>query len=218
MRTEIAASEGARLRRELSTLGRTFGVFSGNARELQDFLRKHMETAAVFELWNLDNREGFDRFLDEVDRLLHNYLASVASLRDHTRRVWGDHGPNDTKLRAEYEQRKDESFASSPLARFVQQLRNYALHRRLPVAYGTLSWTPETGEVARVVLDRDTLLEWDGWDALARQYLDDAPEQTVIIDLIDEYTQRVVELDEWVRAAFVRGHEAAFADLELVSE
>lgn len=108
----ISRSRGWRLRRELSGVARGYRVFLGNDRELRQFLDAHAQPDAALALWDDSNREGFERFLDEVDRLLHNYLASAASLRDHTRRLWQKYPPADAALAQEYERRAAAAFAS----------------------------------------------------------------------------------------------------------
>jgi hypothetical protein len=71
LEARISACPGWRLGRELSGLARSYKVFLGNDAELRDYLRRHSELPTVLELWSVQNREGFERFLDEVDRLLH---------------------------------------------------------------------------------------------------------------------------------------------------
>jgi len=60
----------------------------------------------------------------EIVCLLHNYLASAKTLIDHTRILVEELYKN-TDFWAEYEARKKETFIDSPLAQFVQNLRNY---------------------------------------------------------------------------------------------
>jgi hypothetical protein len=74
--------QGPRTRADLAGLARSYRLFLGNDRELLAFLTAHEEPPAVLELFALRNRAAFESFLDEVDRLLHNYLASALSLRD----------------------------------------------------------------------------------------------------------------------------------------
>ena len=110
-------------------------MFVGNARQFEAFLAHYdTDVKARLELWDMRNRKGFEAFLDEVDRLFHNFLAAATSLRDHTRRLWQKYPPPDPALAAEYQKRVKQTFADSPLANFVQRLRNYSMHQKLPVA------------------------------------------------------------------------------------
>lgn len=112
--------------------------------------------------------------------------------------------------------RRIVEFRDSPLACFVQQLRNYTLHRRLPIAYGTLSWHQGGQVVSRIGLARDDLAAWEKWTSTARRYLDEAPENIDLLDLVDEYTTRVGAFNDWFGPTFVEGHLAAFDELKLL--
>ena len=142
----------------------------------------------MLEFWDVENAEGFERFLDEVDRLLHNYVTAVCTLRDHTRNVWGAHEPSAALIQAEYRERITETFGT-PQAQFVQRLRNHTVHDRLPIARGHLSWTRDTGAVrSRVILDLEHLRRAVGWTAPARQYLEAASGDIDLLDLVDSYS------------------------------
>jgi hypothetical protein len=54
---------------EIRALDRSRRLFDGNVEELQRFLGEHSQPPRVLELWAMDNRENFDLFLEEVDRL-----------------------------------------------------------------------------------------------------------------------------------------------------
>ena len=72
---KVVASDGWRLRAQLAAVARTSRVFLGNDRELQRYLAAHREPEAALRLWDTRNRDLFERFLDEVDRL-HRSAAS----------------------------------------------------------------------------------------------------------------------------------------------
>jgi hypothetical protein len=116
-------------------------------------------------LWAVQNREGFNRFLDEVERLYHNVAAAALSLRDHSYRVrnhWLQPVPSDT-LREEHDERVRQVFAESRTAQLVLGLRNIVQHRKLPRLRGHAEWRQGEAFTSKVHLDRDDLLEWDGW-------------------------------------------------------
>ena len=207
--------EGARLHSELGGVARTYRVFVGNDREFQAlFAHYDNNVQARLELWDTHNRDGFDAFLDEVDRLLHNYLAAATSLRDHTRRLWRQDPPPDMALTAEYDERVKRTFADSPLANFVQRLRNYMTHSKLPVAQGKFTWEQGSGESSTVALSKAALLEWDDWNVAARAFLDEADDDIDLSDVLRDYTALVHDFNQWFGRAFVEGHLPAFDELE----
>jgi hypothetical protein len=214
LRAKVSACRGWTLQREFAGLARSYKVFLGNDEELSRYLHRHSELPAALELWSVENREGFERFLDEVDRLLHNYVASVGTLRDHTRNVWDRHPPPDPTVLDEYATRKGRTFATSGLAQFVLNLRNYALHNRLPLARGRFSIVPDESFEAIVFLEREELLKWNGWNLHARSYLESASEDVSLSDVVEQYSTTVVEFNTWLGEAFIRGHLDAFDELE----
>lgn len=87
-RAAVAASEGAKLRGELSALSRTYRIFTTNERELRAFFHRYTDDIkSLLELWDISHPHRFEAFLDETDRLLHNYVAAAGSLADHTMRL-----------------------------------------------------------------------------------------------------------------------------------
>jgi hypothetical protein len=212
---ELALTTGPawEFRSEFSSLARSYGLFLGNDRELREYLAENAELRRALELSDENNQAGFERFLDEVDRLLHNYLAAAATLRDHTRRLWKKFTPADPSLVAAYDSRIKTTFDDSPLARLVQDLRNYTLHRRLPIARGHGSFTRSEGMRFRVVLEREELLDWDNLNPKARLYLTSTPHELFLGEIIDAYTYAVQTFNDWFHHVFVDAHHAHFEEL-----
>lgn len=213
-RADIFESPGAPLRKELAAVARSYRLFHGNAAELERFLAQYDDPVARHELWVERNRDCFDAFLDEVDRLFHNFLAAAATLRDHTRNLWDKYPPPDPALTAQYEKRVKEAFADSPLVQFVQRLRNYTSHTKLPLALGRFSWTPEAGEKSTTILPKASLLEWDGWTTTARRFIESHAGDLDLRQILWDYVKCVDEFNQWFGHAFVGGHLPAFDDLD----
>lgn len=211
LREELEGSAELRLVRDLEAIRQTYRVFLGNERELSTFLGKTSEPEVALQLWNLASRPLFNQFLDEVDRLLHNYVAATGSLRDHTRRVWKKYLPA-----ADYEERARVTFAESGACQFVQGLRNYSLHDRLPIAQGHMSWERDKELRTTVKLRRADLLSWSGWNATARAYLIGiADEDLELPAVVTAYTSTVIDFTEWFDAEFRKRRQA---DLDYVEE
>lgn len=213
-RGRIRACGGATLYSELSAVARTYRLFSANERELGGYFARFTETQALLELWDTNHRERFDSHLDEIDRLLHNYLAAAASLRDHSRCLWQKHPPQDASLTAEHDRRIKATFADSPVANFVQKLRNFTLHAHLPVIHGTMSWSADEGTLtSATVLSKGALTEWDGWNAQARVFLAQSDDEIDLLEVVGAYTAAVHDFNRWFGRSFVEGHLAAFDEL-----
>jgi hypothetical protein len=76
----LAAQPGKVYREWLDSLNRAAEVFGGNSSDLEHHLTLFVGTPNLID----DLPEGFDV---EANRLLHNYLASLATLRDVQRMV-----------------------------------------------------------------------------------------------------------------------------------
>jgi hypothetical protein len=195
--------EHSRTRADLAGLARSYRLFLGNDRELQSFLTAHEQPPAVLELWAPRNRVAFEGFLDEVDRLLHNYLASALSLREHTRRVRRKYAQA-AGLEEAYDEHVRQSFLDDPACSFVQGLRNYCLHFRLPIARGQLSGEVTAGEWSMwdsVNLLKSDLLAWENWGPPAKAYLHSAPDKIDLKDVVRQYTAAVTTFHTWFTEA-----------------
>jgi hypothetical protein len=217
MRAGLRQLPGWSVRAEIHGFDRSLRVFAGNADELTGFLRESQEPATAFRLWALDNREGFERFLDEVDRLLHNFVAAAMSLRDHVGPLRRDVLPEDEadSLASDCQARIDDDFTNSPLAQFVLGLRNVTLHDRIPIATGQLSGGYGKPDESRVVLHRSDLLKSQKWSRPAKRYIDAAGDNIGIGDVATDYRTVVVGFHAWFRAALITRHRS---DLEALSQ
>jgi hypothetical protein len=218
LRAEIAATQGAKLQGELSAVGRMYKLFATNESELRKHFERHSSTQAILELWDANHGERFDAFLDETDRLLHNYLAAAASLADHTMRLWCKYPPQDETVIHEYRQRVDETFINAPVANLIQELRNVTVHRQLPVIRGELSGTGpahEDGPSMRAVtgLDKNRLLASGDWKKGAKKYIEEADDPIDVEVVVAEYTAAVHGFNEWFSEAWVGAHRTTFEEL-----
>jgi hypothetical protein len=191
---------GARLKEDLEALSRCSYTFGQNAQELANHVKKFLGSAT------LHARELSDDYVNELVRLLHNYLASVTSLIDAQRVVMRHRWPATTKdERSEFEttdytKKLAATFATGE-AEFMQKLRNYCTHYSIPVpGLGTsMSWEQggPTIRVNTLRLDRDGLLRWDNWGAVAKPYLQQQPQQFDFAPIIERYMASAKVFFQW---------------------
>jgi hypothetical protein len=208
MRDALRKLPGWTIRAEIEAYERSLRVFVGNDRELARFLGEAQDPATAVQLWAIENREGFERFLDEFDRLLHNLLSSAMTLRDHARRLRRKFLPADSgdDLAEQYQARIDTDFVQSPLAQFIEDLRDFTLHRRLPVATGGLSVVPGASFETRIILHPSDLLKSSNWGSLAKRYIESAGDEIVIADALRDYRPVVVTFHQWFCVALRTRH------------
>jgi hypothetical protein len=128
-----------------------------------------------------------------IIRLLHNYLSAAYTLRDHTYKLRDIYG--DTDFGAEYEVKKNEAFADSPLAQFVQRFRNYTLHAGLPLASTSLELDNLQSFIHLNVKHLRSSGEFTG---KARQYLESLGDNVRLDKIIEEHAQVVLDFYKWL--------------------
>ena len=164
-------------------------------------------TIRLLELWS--ERGELYRLLDEVNRLLHNFLASARTLVDHMRvHIRTSHGG--TRFEGQYQEEVEKRFIGTPVTKFVHCLRNYNLHYRIPLVDASMNVSFESaGRVKEmrhsIYLRLDVLRDWDGWDRISTQYLSQA-DTLPIETLADDDMGLITPFFEWFRANDLRVH------------
>ena len=131
----------------------------------------------------------------EITRLLHNFVASVKSLVDHTRRLY-EKLYKPTNLMSTYPDEIKVRFAENELAQFVEGLRNYCMHYQLPAIGTKFGFDVEKGLDSAVSLSRDELLKWNRWEK-GKSYLQGCPSDVPFSDIMAEYFEKVIEFFDW---------------------
>ena len=216
LQEQYQASEGNKVLADINAFGNSFQVFIGNHAEFKAFLEYVNKPDVFLYLWEEAHRERLDEANREVVRLLHNYVSAIFSLVESTR-AFVTKNYSDAEFFEAYKERVKENFAESTLHRFLQGLRNYTMHRRLPATQATLHFSrrDEGGFDFdnSFYLDVDKLREWDGWDQKAREYLKTLDSTVNLSDLIDTYAPTVVSFHQWLGERLGEEHTEAFQEL-----
>ncbi|CAF1916711.1 hypothetical protein [Bacillus subtilis] len=204
IKDKMKDTEGLRVYKKMQALRASKYVFEKNHDELFRAINLAMtDYEMVKKSLNIKKGEkGFNSFLYEIGRLLHNYLSSAKTLIDHTRKLYQDEYKKLT-FAVEYEKKINEAFTESPLARFIQDLRNYSLHREIPISGVAYSVLSDDKGLKEVYLEKKSLLEWDGWTKKSKEYLKKCKNNIDIKQLIIEYTKLIKEFQEW----FLKKHK-----------
>jgi hypothetical protein len=180
---QIEATERHRIQAKIRGLRSSYYVFESNYRWLVRALDYFGRIEVFMDLWREDNRPKLESFIDKVTRLLHNFLASAKSLVDHTR-VFKNKMTKGHRFKKVYQEKVDRDLKHSPLVCFVQDLRNYVLHKQLPIASAQLSLKGGGGTITEygstIKLDVNELREWDEWKPESRMYLDSLDDKVQI--------------------------------------
>lgn len=216
---ELLASPGMEYLNRRKLRAFTVNIFHGNFSELMKACELVENPEVGLKLMSEEHREtlGTQAHM-EVMRLFHNFLAAAKSLIDHTRVFVDDHY-RDTPLMQAYQQKIQADFADDPLMRFIQDLRNYMLHRALPGGSMSLSVSrnPDTNAhdmKSTVGIDKKAIETWGKWTKPSLAFLAAADDEIQISQISRAYGERVEEFAKWFDAKLQKHHEADIAAFE----
>jgi hypothetical protein len=174
-------------------------VFDRNRNELLTPLRA-VSTSLELALKLIPgvDRSVRDEFQAEVIQRLHNYVAATMTLVDHSRRLMRDQ----TGRIAEEFDTKKAVLLENPEVRFIQDLRNFMLHRSLPLLAHRLRLSGGISEEARgeseMLLSAEDLLAWDGWSSASRAWIKARDGDIPLRPLIVHHSALVYEINYWL--------------------
>jgi hypothetical protein len=202
----LDALPGKKYQEWFDALNRASRVYGDNGIELNDHLQRFVGTPMFVS--ELPEDFGF-----KAARLLHNYLAAMATFRDAQRgmhrRVWPERyapGTEDKRTKWEVEvwsPKINELFGDEPTV-FLVDLGNYSLHYAIPAMSTATSFQAvgaPGGAMAMantVAVNRNELLKWDGWRSKGRKYITSTPSDSIdIVTPIAVYSTRVPKFFKW---------------------
>jgi len=167
IRKKIHESEGYKIRAKIDILNISFYVFKKNHTELNSAILTYRLPQVYIKLWDIRNRKKLYQFQKEIIRLFHNFLSSSGSLIDHTRIFIRELYEN-TDFLEEYRNEIKKEFEDSTLAQFIKDLRNYILHKGIPLIKPNL---PLEQNKVFFLISVYKLQKWDKWSKKSREYL-----------------------------------------------
>jgi hypothetical protein len=201
---------GKEAAQQVVKLRQTLAVFDRNGDELIVNIDHPCSPTVALGYSPVDQRWKWRAGMDELLRLLHNFVASALSLVDHTRIVYRKlYRPQG--LIADYQDRVDVSFRTDPVTQFVLGLRQMAQHYRMP-SVGDEKKFVSVGpnglsEVSiSLKLNVASLREFSSWNSVALKFLDDAGGQVDLRDVVTRYRGNVKLFYDWFEAEQRRLH------------
>lgn len=207
---------GYQLKEDFDALQRCSFVFNANANELAGHVAKFLNSQRF-------SRDVPESYVNELVRLLHNYLTSVTSLIDSQRVTMRHRWPTESAGKTQscatcnrafprersvsefedkaYAQQFAETFETGE-AVFMTKLRNYATHYSIPLPNlgTTFRWEqgmPAVEQRNTLQLDRDKLLRWDSWTSPAKTFLQSQPEHFDLVPVIERYVNAANAFAAW---------------------
>lgn len=175
----------------------SFYVFRRNYEELKKLVDFFCHSSEGFQLTNVVNRHKLEQFQDELIRAIHNFVASVGSLVDHTRKFYNKNY-SESSLFTNYQSKVDEVFVKDELVSFIQDFRNYCLHYSMPNITTGISFVQGKGTWQFIRLDPKDLLGGSfGWKAPSKKYISQFTEQFDLPPILEDYFKKVTAFYQW---------------------
>jgi len=158
------------------------------------------EELALELVQNVRRPDVRNRFLCELARALHNHVAGAGTLVDHVRRLMRNRtGPT----ASDFERLKQAIVQDRGEVQFVQGLRNFMLHRTLPLVGHTVTFdSPDASGSQRIRgelhLSVPQLLEDTKWAAPVREFLLAQGEDVELRPVVRAHGEAVYQLNTWL--------------------
>ena len=197
MEQEVLLSEGYRLTQAFEHFARSRRLLERNYADLKAHLDQFdgLISNPDFTLWV--RRHSVDIFMDEVLRLLHNFVASCKSLIDHSR-VFFNRLSKESRPFPGYAEEIKFRFADDPLHQFIVGLREFLQHYRLP-GIKTSKTFGSDGVQGKVLLSKKDLLCFSGWKSQAKSFLNYAKDDINIVAVLDSYNHKIIQFHTWLQ-------------------
>jgi hypothetical protein len=180
-------------------VGRAWTIFARNTTDLVNLLNAAASNPVLSLQLMQDGIEGSKEYWDALDQRLHNQVASVGSLIDHTRNLMRYF--HDVSFLVEEFNERNRRVREMPEASFLRDLRNYLLHYGAAPRVQTLDLVPPPGSTGySFKLSAPKLLEWEKWSAPARAYLSGFGESDgpILGSDVVAYANAMQELFTWL--------------------
>jgi hypothetical protein len=188
-------SEGAEIFFDVKSLFTTLQMVNTNYHQLckkrNEFLNKE------------DNywiRADIQDFFSEYLRRLHNYTTSIHTLISHTYTFLDRYEEKSQELKSKYfDEIKSRDLETK--VNLLKQLRHYTQKYWVPPLSAEISGGMSEGEDPdrRLVLDKQDLLDWDGWDSDVEPFLQSLDDEIEITELAINYQSELNDFYEWFR-------------------
>ena len=172
-------------------------TFSKNSLELRDKLREYEDPVRAFARTGASKKIGNEQFRADIIRHFHNFLAGAKSLVDHTRNYIHEVYDKDGLVR-EFDDRVKQTFGTNGFVSFVHDLRNYMLHKGIPIVGATMSMQQGEPPTFAFYLRLTRMRSWNGWTPRSKAYLAMVSEQVRVAHIVEPYMEIVIPFHKWL--------------------
>jgi hypothetical protein len=162
----ITPSEMENLRNAMSKFGvfmNCCNLFEISKKNFQLLLTYHNELSNAYKMTNRQHANDFiEMSVQEINRLLLNYLSSFRTYLDHLNTRYSRLQKNGYPCLNDFKKITSVCYDTSFYYRFFYKLRNYVQHCGLPISYMSISEQPDNGSIQILVstgFSRNVLLD-----------------------------------------------------------
>ncbi len=205
--------KGSRIIGEIEQLKLSNYILTVNYIELGKVISHYEKSPSI---WYEQNRSQLDVVQKEFLRRTHNYVASISSLVDHTRKFKGRIG--DEEFSVEYETRLEQLREDENIL-FLQDLRLYCQHYQTPLA--TAVWTfkssgpPHNGKgdiMQKLLLSSRELEMWKEWKDKSKSLIQKG--DVDVKDVSAKYQTTIEDFYNWFYTALMKVYSEELAARE----
>jgi len=149
--------------------------------------------------WDRPQKQHFEKLERNINRGVFSSTAAAMALVDNSREFSKKYSVES------YQEKIDQLFTNNPQHKFIHSLRNYFSHVKITKA----NWKIEVSKGGRSVfflLDQAELLKWNNWKSLAKQFINEHPNDVNVESLFAEYSKSVKGFHDWLRSAVWEVH------------
>lgn len=158
-----------------------------------------------------------DVLLNELARLLHNYLAGIYTLIEHTRNIYRKITNDKSYLKKNYDDKLSILLKNRCIV-FLKDLRQYIQHNKVPIFFymttlkktsnirmknldlyksKDINYVRKHESNGQIILDKNYLLNWDKWSSVSKEYLNDSKKNINILKIIRKYQSLINDFYKW---------------------
>lgn len=195
-------SEGRRIFNDMRSLYTTLQMVNKNYQILVQKRDEFVNNDA--KEWMTRLGEDTQEFFREYLRRLHNYAASVHTLTHHTYTFFDRYENKAPDLHSKYSDELHERDLDVKV-NLLKQIRHYTQKNWEPPLAARISPAMEDGEedTLELYLEKEEMLEWDGWNSETRDFLKGLDDEIYITQLAEEYQNEVNDFYNWLRPVII---------------
>jgi hypothetical protein len=195
---QIENSPGHQILNDIKGLKNSVYIYRENFRELEKILDQFRDVDFATDLVSERYSTKREKKIREFLRVFHNFILSVKSLVAHARNFMNK-SYQETQLYQDYNRKIENNFKKDNEVIFLEKLRNYFCHYRLPKFKTKITIDlEENSETSNIKLLKKDLLEFSGWGNSAKKYISNCPKEINVRDIIYRYKNSTDELYSWL--------------------